>query len=60
MTEFQNHTLGLKLEIGLGFFEDSFMGWASRGVIDINFDRIWNNNAYGNGVIGQLGGRLPF
>ena len=51
---------GLKAELGLGGLDDSFLGFASRGWLELHVDHIWNNNVFGNGIIIQLGGRLPF
>lgn len=60
MSDFQTHYAGIKFDFQMRFLEDSFLGFASPGWLFINFDRIWNTNAYGNGVIGQVGGILPF
>lgn len=60
MTEFQTHYAGIKFDFQLGFLEESVLSFASDGWLYVNFDRIWNTNAYGNGVIAQVGGILPF
>lgn len=60
MADFRTHYAGIKFDFRLGFLDDSFLAFASQGWLYVNFDRIWNTNAYGNGVIGQVGGILPF
>lgn len=60
LTEFQTHYAGIKFDFHLTFLDESFLAFASDGWLYVNFDRIWNDNAYGNGVIAQVGGILPF
>jgi hypothetical protein len=56
----RSHTLGLAFEQRLDFLSGSFLGFADQAWIDIMIDRYWSNTAFGNGVIGTAGGRLPF
>ena len=60
MTAFQTHYAGIKFDFKLSFLDDSFLAFASPGWLYINFDRIWNTTRYGNGIITQVGGILPF
>lgn len=60
MTEFQTHYAGIKFDVRLDFLEDSFLSFANQAWLYVNVDRIWNTNRYGNGVIAQVGGILPF
>ncbi len=60
MTAFHSHLLGGQLVLKLGFLEDSALHFARDATLDVSFDYIWNTNRYGNGVIAQVGVRLPF
>ncbi len=59
MSEFDTHYAGIKFDFQLGFL-DGVLDFASRGRLYMNFERIWNTNSFGNGVIAQVGGILPF
>jgi hypothetical protein len=60
MTEFHSDLIGGQLLLRLDFLEDSAFHFAREASIDFSFDYIWNTNRYGNGVIAQVGVRLPF
>jgi hypothetical protein len=60
MTDFSTHSLGIKFDFWLSILEPTFLDFASKGSLFISFDRYWNSSRFGNGVIGQLGGMLPF
>jgi hypothetical protein len=60
MTAFESHTIGAQLILSLSFLEGSFLDFATQGTLDFSFDYIFNTNRYGNGVISQVGLRVPF
>lgn len=60
MTEFRSHLMGFQLLQELTFLRDSFLHFARNATIDMSFDYLWRTNRWGNGVIAQLGLRLPF
>ncbi|MFW6050616.1 MAG: DUF3570 domain-containing protein [Myxococcota bacterium] len=60
MTRFHNHLVGAQVLLQLGFLEDTFLHFADEATLDLSFERIWNTNRFGNGVIAQAGFRLPF
>lgn len=60
MTEFRSHLVGFQLLQELTFLRDSFLHFARNATIDMSFDYLWRTNRWGNGVIAQLGLRLPF
>lgn len=59
MSRFHNHIGGLQVLWSLGFLHASWLRWLKPASIDANFDHIWNTNRFGNGVVAQLGLRLP-
>jgi hypothetical protein len=60
MMPFRTHYAGIKLDVGLDALAGSFLDFTSRGRLFVSFDRIWNTNTYGNGIVLQAGGVLPF
>ncbi len=60
MSAFESHTIGAQLVVSLGFLAGSFLDFATQGTLDFSFDYIFNTNRYGNGVISQVGLRVPF
>ena len=60
LTTFHTHTLGLAAEYRLSFLTNSVFDFAKDAWIDIGFDRYWNTNAFGNGIIATAGGRITF
>lgn len=60
MTTFHSNLVGGELLLNLDFLEDSALHFARAASIDLSFDYIWNTNRYGNGVIAQVGLRVPF
>jgi hypothetical protein len=60
MSRFHSHLVGLQLVFKLTFLERSFLRFARDGTLDFGFDRIWNTNRFGNGIIATAGFRMPF
>jgi len=60
MSEFHSHLLGVQIRLGFGFLDDSALAFLREASFDLSFDYIWNTNRYGNGVISQVGLRVPF
>lgn len=60
MTAFHSHLLGGQVMLRLDFLDGSPLEFASKSTIDISFDYLWNTNRFGNGVIAQMGLRVPF
>lgn len=60
MSAFENHTIGAQLVLSLSFLQGSFLDFATQGTLEFSFDYIFNTNRYGNGVISQVGLRVPF
>jgi hypothetical protein len=60
MTEHHTQLIGLRMEVGLGALEDTVFDFAKDAWLEGSFDRYFNTNAYGDGWLAQLGGRLPF
>lgn len=60
MSRFHSHLLGLKFSLELDFLEHSALRSFADASVDMSFEYIWNTNRYGNGVIAQLGLRVPF
>lgn len=59
-TEMTTHTLGLTIEYQLSFLASTFLDFARNLRLDLNVDRYWSTNRYGNGIIGSGGARLEF
>jgi hypothetical protein len=60
MSRFHSHLAGAQVILKLAFLEDSVFHFARHATIDMSFDYIWNTNRFGNGVIAQMGFRMPF
>ena len=60
MTAFHSNLLGGEVLLKLDFLSDTALHFADRALLDFSFDYIWNTNRYGNGVIAQMGLRIPF
>jgi hypothetical protein len=60
MSRFHSHLAGTQIILKLAFLDDSVFHFARHATIDMSFDYIWNTNRFGNGVIAQLGFRMPF
>jgi hypothetical protein len=60
MSRFHSNLLGVQLLLSLDFLTGSALDFARGGAIDFGFDYLWNTNRFGNGVIAQVGLRLPF
>jgi hypothetical protein len=56
----RTHTLGFAFEQRLDFLAGTFLDFAQQTWLDIGLDRYWSTSAFGNGVIGTVGGRMPF
>jgi len=54
------HTFGLMLEYDMTFLANTVLDFASSAVLDIGVDRYLSSSSFGNGVVGSVGGRLPF
>lgn len=59
MAEHETHTFGGRIDWRLSFMGE-WMPWLSRGWAIFTFDRYYNSNAFGDGYIATVGGRLPF
>lgn len=60
MSAFRSHLAGAQLTLGLDFLDGSGLGFASGGAIDFGIDYLWQSSRFGNGVIAQMGLRVPF
>ncbi|MAT26926.1 MAG: hypothetical protein CMN29_18575 [Sandaracinus sp.] len=60
MSTFHSHLAGFQLLLGMGFLEDTALDAFREATLDLNFEYIWNTNRFGNGVIAQVGLRIPF
>lgn len=60
MGAFHSNLLGAQLTLELEFLEDTALGFLDEATLDLGFDYIWNTNRYGDGVISQVGLRVPF
>lgn len=60
MSEFHSSLVGLQLQLRADFLEGSSLDGLRGARLDMSFDYIWNTNRYGNGVISQIGLRVPF
>ncbi len=60
MSRFHNTLLGFQLLLNTRFLEGTRLDALSEASLDLNFDYLWNTNRFGNGVIAQVGLRVPF
>ncbi len=60
MSSFHSHLLGAQLVLRLRFLENTALDFAWNSTLDFSFDYIFNTNRFGDGIIGQVGLRLPF
>ncbi len=60
MSAFHSHLLGFQFRLALDFLDGSKLDFLRNAVIDLNFEYIWNTNRFGNGVISEVGLRVPF
>jgi len=60
MLAMRTHTFGIMFEQRLGFLAGSFLDFAEQAWLDIMIDRYLSTSAFGNGIIGTVGGRIPF
>ncbi len=60
MSAFHTELLGLQLSLDMGFLDSTALEALHRATWDMSFEYIWNTNSYGNGVIAQMGLRVPF
>jgi len=60
LMDFDSQQLGVRVSVALSALSNTFLGFASRGAIDVQLDRQWCTSAFGNNVMATLGGRLPF
>jgi len=60
MTEFHTQFIGLQLEVGLGALENTAFDFAKDAWLEGSLDRYLSTNAYGDGWLAQLGGRVAF
>ena len=60
MSAFQSHLAGVQLSLGLQFLDHSALEFARDGAIDFGVDYLWQTSRFGNGVIAQMGLRVPF
>ena len=60
MSAFRSHLAGAQLSLGLDFLEGSGLDFARGGSVDFGIDYLWQTSRFGNGVIAQMGLRVPF
>ena len=60
MDSFRNHELGGQLVIFGHAFESTALDFLKEATLDLNFDYIISSSAYGNGVVAEVGLRVPF
>jgi len=60
LMDFDSRQFGVRVSLALRALSNSFLGFASRGILDLQLDRQWCSSAFGNNVMATLGGRLPF
>lgn len=60
MSRFHNTMLGFQLLYRLSFLDGTRLDALRNAQLDFNFDYLWNTNRFGNGVISQVGIRVPF
>ncbi len=60
MTEFHTVLAGLQASIKLDFLEKSPLHIFHEGLLTLSFERYWNTNRFGPGVIAQSGILMPF
>ncbi|MGD8861089.1 MAG: DUF3570 domain-containing protein [Myxococcales bacterium] len=60
MTAHTTHVFGGRIDWRLAFLDDTALDLFSKGWIILTFDRYLNTNAFGDGFIATVGGRLPF
>lgn len=60
MSTFHSNLLGFQFRLKLAFLEDTGLDFLRDAALDINFEYIWNTNRFGNGVISEVGLRIPF
>ena len=60
LLDMRTHTIGIAFEQQLMFLSGSFLDFANRAWLDIAIDRYISNSTFGSGIIGTVGGRIPF
>jgi len=59
LAEHRTHKIGARIDVRLRFFEHTPLGFLGAGSVVVTFDRYLNTNAFGDGYIATVGGRLP-
>jgi hypothetical protein len=60
MSGFESHLVGGLLVFHLAFLEDTALDFAWDATLELGFEYIWRTNIFGDGVIAQVGLRIPF
>ena len=60
MSEFHSHLFGLQLALELQALDGTVLDALRETRIDLNFDYIWSTSSFGDGVIAEIGLRVPF